>query len=274
MACILGAVVFIGKHSSPTGSTSQLIPPWSILFRSPHPIWLITSDPNIAEIQFLTRRAVSVSDYANHNYVPTPNDLTPEEDRLARNVLIGDKSAAVDAPIAVQIAELAQANSRRINVRGARNLQLADIQTDDNFIFLGSPVSNPWTSMFNDQLDFRFVFDPVRRSELIQNVHPQANEQAIYTPTAMGWATGDSFAIVAFLPNLDQVGHVLLIAGANSEGTEAAGRLVADVQRMRSILLSCGLKNGRAAQHFELLLHLNTMAGSPRHVDILACHVL
>jgi len=271
LACILGSIAFFTKRLSPA---KEHVLPWSILFRSSHPIWLITSDPNIAEIQYLLKQSISVSDYANHYYVPTPNHLTPEEDRLARNVLIGDKSADVDAAIAVQIAELAQANSRQINVRGARSLRLADIHTDDNFIFLGSPVSNPWTSIFSDQLDFRFVFDPVRRSEFVQNIHPRPNEQATYVPTAMGWATGDTFAIVAFLPNPDQAGHVLLIAGANGEGTEAAGRLVVDAQRMKPILQSCGLKNGGAAQHFELLLHLNTMAGSPSHVDALACHAL
>jgi hypothetical protein len=37
--------------------------------------------------------------------------------------------------------------------------------------------------------------------------------------------TGDSYAIMALVKNPDQSGQVLLLAGANEEGTEAAGNL-------------------------------------------------
>ena len=248
--------------------------PWSALFRSSSPTVLITSDPNIAEIQGFTGGQISLSDYANHNYLAGPNRLTQEQESFCKYVLRGDKAASVDAPIAVGAGELAQSVSRRINVHGARDVELADLKTDTNFIILGSPRSDPWSGMFSDQLDFRFVFDKDTGKEYILNVHPRPHEQSAYVPTAPGWATGQSYAIVALLQNPDSNGRVLLLAGANGEGTEAAGKLVTDRPRLSQALTPCGLEPSRVASNFEMLLRLNTMAGSPSHVDVVACHIL
>ncbi len=249
--------------------------PWSVFFSSSHSTHLITSDPNIVSVQEITGSEISVSDYANRKYIPDSNKLTPEELRVCHIVLWGDNSAAaVDPPIAVRIAELAQSASRIIDARAARSIQLSDLKNDDNFIFLGSPRSDPWSSLFRDQLDFRFEFDEASRQEIIRNVHPHPNEQSTYIPTAAGWATGRSYAIVAFVQNPDQNGQVLLLGGANGEGTEAAGSLVTDLPRLSTALDKCGIHRGGPLQHFEILLELNTMAGSPNEVNVLACHVL
>jgi hypothetical protein len=240
-----------------------------------HPAHLITSDPNIVVIQEITGSELGLSDYANHKYIPEGNKLTPEEIRYCRSILWGDNSAAaVDPPIAVKISALAAMNSRTIDARASRSIQLTDLKTDDNFIFLGSPRSDPWTSLFNDQLDFRFAFDPEAKQEVIINSHPRPNEAAKYVPTALGWATGQSFAIVAFIQNPDANGQILILAGANGEGTEAAGKLVTDLPRLAGVLQSCGIKPAGPLVHFEFLLRLNTMAGSPSHVDVVACHIL
>jgi hypothetical protein len=159
-------------------------------------------------------------------------------------------------------------------VRAARSIRFSDLKTDDNFIFLGSPRSDPWSTLFSDQLDFRFAFDKNSGQEIIRNVQPRSNEQQSYIPTALGWATGDSFAIIAFVQNPDQNGHVLLLAGANGEGTEAAGKLAADLPRLSSMLVKCGIAPSGPLQHFEILLHLNTMAQTPSNIDMLACHIL
>jgi hypothetical protein len=248
--------------------------PWSAFFGSSHVTELITSDPNIAEIQGITGSQVSVSDYANRNYIPVPNKLTPEQDYFCRSVLRGDNSAGVDAPIVAKVAALAQANSKSIAVRAARSIQLTDLKSDNNFIFLGSPRSDPWLSLFGDQLDFRFEFDKSARSEFIRNFHPRSNEQRQYIPTAPGWGTGDSYSIIALVKNPDQSGQVLLLAGANEEGTEAAGRFVTDLPRLSTELRKCGITSSGPLQHFEMLLHLNTMAGTPNNIDLVACHIL
>lgn len=249
--------------------------PWSSLLTLSHPTHLITSDPNIVVIQEITGSELSLSDYANHKYIPEEGKLTPEEVRYCRSILWGDNSAAaVDPPIAVKISALAAMNSRTIDARASRSIQFTDLKTDDNFIFLGSPRSNPWTSLFSDQLDFRFAFDQAAKQEVIINRHPRPNEAAKYVPTALGWATGQSFAIVALIQNPDANGQILILAGANGEGTEAAGELVTDLPRLSSVLQTCGIKPAGSPVHFEFLLRLNTMAGSPSHVDVVACHVL
>lgn len=248
--------------------------PWSALFGSSHVTELITSDPNIAEIQGITHSQVSVSDYANRNYVPVPNKLTPEQEYFCKVILRGDNSAGVDAPIVAKIAALAQANSKVIAVRAARRIQLTDLKSDNNFIFLGSPRSDPWFTLFSDQLDFRFVMDKDSGSESIRNLRPRQNEQAQYIPSALGWATGDSYAILALVRNPDQSGQVLLLAGANAEGTEAAGKLITDLPRLSTELRNCGISPTGPLRHFEMLLHLNTMAGTPNNIDLVACHIL
>jgi hypothetical protein len=248
--------------------------PWSALFGSSHVTELVTSDPNIADIQGITGSEVSVSDYANHKYIPVPNKLTPEQDYFSRNILRGDNSAGVDAPIVAKVAALAQSNSKSIDVRTARSIQITDLKSDNNFIFLGSPRSDPWFSLFSDQLDFRFVFDKSSGSESIRNFHPRPNEQGQYVPTAPGWATGDSYAILALVRKPEQSGQILLLAGANEEGTAAAGKFATDLPRLSTELRKCGIAPSGPLRHFEMLLHLNTMAGTPNNIDLVACHIL
>jgi hypothetical protein len=248
--------------------------PWSTLFRPGHATQLITSDPNIEKLQALTGQSISVSDYANRNFLPAGRDgLSPELQQFYLYYLHADNAAAVDTPIAVSIARIVP-DDFEIHVRSARSLRFTDLQTDDNLILLGSPRSNPWAELFAGQLDFRFVFSSELKQEVLQNIHVGAGEQAVYVPTALGFATGESFAIVALVQNPNQSGQVLLLAGANGEGTEAAGHLVADKLRLSRALEFCGVAPRGGSQNFELLLRLHTMAGSPGTVEMVACHHL
>lgn len=262
-------------HGAATSSRQKLPQPWASLLTGERRAHVVTSDPNIVVVQQITGSELSLSDYANHKYIPEGKGISPDVVRYCRSILWGDNSAAaVDPPIAVQIATLAAAHSATVDARASRSVQLADLKTDDNLIFLGSPRSNPWTLLFSDQLDFRFVFDPVTKQEILADTHPRSNEAVKYVPTALGWATGESYAIVAFVKNPDTHGQVLILAGANGEGTQAAGEFVTDLPRLGNTLAACGVKPYGPPTHFEILLRMNTMAGSPSRVDVAACHLL
>ena len=247
---------------------------WKAFFQAAPATNLITSDPNIAEIQGITGGILSASDYANHNYYAGPNTLTPEQEYICRVILSGDKEASFDGVVAANVSALAAMNRKSIVVRAARDTQFSDLKTDNNFIFLGSPRSDPWFALFNDQLDFQFVFDKQVKNEIIQNVHPRPNEQLSYIPTAVGRATGQSYAVIALVRNPDQKGQVLLLAGATNGGTEAAGKVVTDPSEFMPMLRRCGIDPSGQIHHFELLLRLNTMVGSATEIDYVTCHAL
>lgn len=248
---------------------SRSVLPWSAFFSTSHRIVLIPSDPNFAEIQMLENTTTSVAHYASHNW-SSQNSGPPLSDteHFENRFLNGDKVAAVDLPIAVGIARLSEFNHRPLVVVGPRSLQFADLKTDDNFVFLGSPQSNPWTSLFAPQLDFRFAYDAQKHAEYILNARPRTSEQQRYEAT-----DENSYAILALVQNPDQNGQVLLLAGLTSEATESAGRLAIDLPQVSEILRDCGIRENSHPQ-FELLMHLNWVAGYPHNIQVVACHEL
>jgi hypothetical protein len=248
---------------------------WGTLFGFHLSTKLITSDPNIAEVQSLTGQTLTLSDYANQRYVPDPEKVPSQVMNLSTEIPRRDQAAAVDTGIAVNIAEwMDQAKAGRLTIQSARTLRFSDLLKDENFILLGSPRSNPWALFYSDHLDFRFVFDQGSGQEIIENLHPRNGESSRYVPTALGFATGQSFAVASYLRNPDHLGHVLLIAGANAEGTEAVSDLMTDSTALSAVMSRCGLPRKAPIPNFQLLLQLSTMAGSPGHFDVIACHVL
>ena len=250
--------------------------PWSVLRQPGRPIHVIFCDPDIVNIQRLLNFSISLSDYANQRYRPNLASQNPETQRtLEAASFRGANVAGVDAGIALKILGLSGLGPKfTMDTRTARSVRLADFKTDDSFVLLGSPRSNPWVELFQDQLDFRFEFDGVRKAEFVRNKRPRAKEASIYVPTAEGWDTGQAYAIVALVANPNQGGEVLLLAGSNAEATEAAGKLGTNQALLAQILKSHGIDPHGQSRHFEVLLRVSTMAGSPNTFEVIACHVL
>lgn len=256
------------RFRQPTSAAASTLP-WSALFRSSHPIRLITSDPAIVQIQAMTGSRISLSDYIGRRFESTNVEMPPE----ARQFLFkGDWTAPGDVQTALSIAELAQRNARSIIVQPASRTRISDLKTDDNFIFLGSPRTNPWVSLFNDSLDFQFLSVGPSQNEVIRVVNPKPGEQAIYTPAA--GTVGESFAILAFVQNPVQEGQVLVVAGATGTGTDIAGKLITDLPRLATELQRCGIPPSGPLKHFEMLLRVNVMAGASSGFNVVACRNL
>jgi hypothetical protein len=272
-ATILGW--WIHSLSRTVSSSASSVLPWPALFNSSAVTHVVTSDPIIDAVQGITNADMSLSDYANRRYIADPDKLTPEQIRITKLLLTEESSAAApDPPTTAKIAEIAQTFSKKLEVQASRNFQLSFLKNNDNFIFLGSPRSNPWFSLFEDKLNFRFVFDHHLGSEFIRNLHSHPPEQETYVPSANGGGTGYSFAIIAFIQNPDQNGQILLLAGTNGEGTAAAGDFVTDLPQISRALQNCGIAPSGPARHFEMLLRTQTMAGVSRETNVAVCHNL
>ncbi|MBI2684724.1 MAG: hypothetical protein HYX27_00295 [Acidobacteria bacterium] len=247
--------------------------PWASILNAKLEPRIVFCDPEISLIQHLVHFQITLSDYANRRYLPATATLTPEM-QAAVDAMRGTKVAYADSTIALNIAELAASAGRKVRTHPARQLQLLDFKTDDNFILLGSPRSNPWFGLFEEKLDFRFEYDASTGQEIIVNKHPARGELARYLPTAKGGGTGQAYAVVAFLPNPGQRGNVMLLAGSNAEATEAAGNLATNVEALSRTLREHAFDPAKPNQPFEILLRVATMAGSPNTYEVVACHKL
>lgn len=260
------------KNTAGSGVSALSVLPWSAFFRSSHDTHIITSDPAVVMIQRVTGRRMSLSDYVNQDYIPEHSSLAPESKEILISALQQDWTPPGDVESAVSLAELAQSASRTVSVQPAVKTRTSDLKTDDNFILLGSPRSNPWVSLFNDRLDFQFFTPEGTQNEEIRNVHPGRNEQSIYIPTT--GTAGESYALVAFAQNPDQDGQVLILAGATGQGTDVAVKFVTDLPRLSLAVQNCGISSSGPVKHFEFLLRVSVMAGSSRGYDVVACHIL
>jgi hypothetical protein len=280
IAMIVGIALSIMNRPGRTATAGKRVwslssAPWAALFDGSRRVLIVASDPDIEEIQRISHSSLSLSDYANQSYLPPgASALSPSEISLMKEILRGNKISAFDGSIIANLASLMTPGQSRLSVKAARNFRVTDLQTDENFVFLGSPRSNPWTSMFDPVLDFQFAFDDQTKREFIRNIRPGKDESSDYVPTAGGFDTGESFAIISVFHNPGYSGWVLIIAGASGEGTKAAGDLVADPTRWAATLQSCHLTQDASRRSLQVLLHLETMAGSPSTVNAVACHIL
>jgi hypothetical protein len=149
-------------------------------------------------------------------------------------------------------------------VRYARDLRMDDLRTG-NAVLIGADESNPWIELFQQQMPFRFCFDcgPERR-QVIFNARPRSGEKAIYVNSG----DDDTYGIIAFLPNLTSTGHVLIVAGLNTAGTQAATSFLLDRTLMAPILQHAKAANG-TLEPFEVLVgagNIATNASTPHVV--------
>lgn len=270
LAVLAALSLWISKKTPPAAPP---LLPWSAILRPDRPVQVILSDPDISTVQELLGFQLSLSDYANRRYLPEALPLTPDLRRVLRSFR-GVNVANVDLNIAIRLTELAVGHGTKIRTQNARNFQLASFKSEDPFVLLGSPRSNPWMGLFADQLDFEFAYDDGLKQEVIRNKHPRQGEEAAYIPTAKGFDTGKAYAILAFIENSTPGSHALLLAGTNAEGTEAAGKLVTNAELLSRTLQRYGVDPRGAERHFELLLEVRTMAGSPNTSGVIAFHAL
>jgi hypothetical protein len=267
-ATILAFSLWFGFQPDFTATNSL---PWSVILRENRPLKIVFSDPNIATFQNLFGYRLSLADYAARRYLPEIPSLPPDAARVLR-ILRGDNVATVDATTALRIGAVVP--PARIQTFRARTLQSGDFRTDDNFILMGSPISNPWAGLFQDQLDFEFWYDPGQREEVIRNKRPAQGESAVYSPTVPGWGTGHAYAIAAFLANPNQSGRVMILSGSNAAATEAAGKFVADPELVARTLKAYGFDPHNEKLQFEMLLRVTTVNASLNTFDVIACHSL
>ncbi len=234
---------------------------WSQFLDSPSNTDVVIADSAFGLAQAISKKSFTLQDYISRSYISQLQspDLSPDTraalSMFTRRTLVSRSGFA----LAQHILTL-DPTGRNIHIYFARGY-LPSLVKRDNVILLGGQRSNPWVELFDSRLNFVTEWDiddqeePNTHHGAITNRAPAEHEQRVYTP-----AGSNGYCAVAYLPNPDSGGKILLIQGTGSEAAQACGDFLLSEQQMS------GFKNMLHASefpYFELLLKTSQVVDTP-----------
>jgi hypothetical protein len=233
---------------------------WGQLFQQNQNTLIVPADSGLGILQNLTRHLVSVEEYANGSFL-SDMQRVPGLDTGNFNDLRSQRyTSVVDLDIASKLMQLPEFIAERTQIRYARNISLADIE-NSNVILLGSKHTNPWVSLFENRLNFKLEYASDVDDSYVINNRPVGGEQKIYRNSADSMSNNHTYGAIAYLPDLNGTGHVLIIQGLNMAATQAAAFILFDPSVMQQVLQQAALPGG-TVRPFELLVETTSIGAA------------
>ncbi|HKN19982.1 MAG TPA: hypothetical protein VJX73_01120 [Terracidiphilus sp.] len=226
---------------------------------------VVMADSSFSLVQLISKKSFSFQDYLSRSYVnqlQTQNDLSPEMRDALNLIAVKNLESASDFRLARRILGL-DPLAQHIHLYYAREY-MASLLKQDNVILIGSPIANPWDELFESRLTFTATLNNGAPT-FITDRAPAAGEQSTYIPTgSMGYCT------VAYLPNPDHNGSVLLLEGTGSEATEAAGDFLLSEDQLSNFQKMLHVSK---LPYFEVLLKASQVKGTPLSTTLVAYRI-
>jgi len=226
--------------------------------------------------RILTSQPGSLEQYLHRDYLHSSSKLKPGGADFRLNEYMANSTLTSFADVAdvATLLEMAGAFRKQASVRYPRDLAMRDLD-HVNYVLIGSPGSNPWVSLFQNKLNFSESEAIVGNSaKAFVNMNPLPGEEARYEGLRWTGAIGIDYATIALLPNVTHDGSVLVMQGLQQEGTEAAGRFLADPENRRQLKAALGITGPRENSYentwFEALIRSRTVAGAPNSTTLVA----
>ncbi len=154
----------------------------------------------------------------------------------------------------------------------------------DNLVVLGSPAENLFLLDLPQQLDFMFRW--VKDSDdqyvnAIVNTNPQSGEQEIFRSKHSGNSPSqisEDYAVVSLIQGLSEKNRIMILAGINTFGTQAAAEYVTQPEYIKDLIAHLNIASeGEAPKmpmYFQLLLKVKVSGGVPIKISYVTHHVL
>jgi hypothetical protein len=215
---------------------------------------VVLADASFGLLQDLNKESFSFDDYLDRSYI---NQLqaqrpSPELQAILNRVVRWNMGSQDEFKLAQRILAL-DPLGRRIHLYNARDY-MPDLTNRDNVILIGGRISNPWDDLFESHMNFTVKFDS-DGSIAVANRAPAAGEQSVYSQV-----NSAQYCVVAYLPNPDRNGNVLLIEGTGAEATEAAGNFLLSENQLSSFKNTLHVDR---FPYFEVLLKVSSVQGTP-----------
>jgi len=248
---------------------------WPLLFNEGQETFVVCADSTLVVAEWMLHRSISLDEYLareSGSLNNSPADLKSLADSLAYNRQRWQFTDITDARLVQKLHRLNADHWDKVSVHSARTTKIQDFKSG-NSILLGSKRSNLWNMLFEPMMNFHFDYDEQNRNALVRNLKPRPNEQAVYSSARPG-ESGESYSIVALVPNLRHSGNVLIIAGTTAESTEAAGEFIMNSDSSSALINDLMKRYGNRIPYFEVLLRSRTLSGIAKNAEIVADRIL
>jgi hypothetical protein len=249
--------------------------PFSQIFDTRHQTIIVVADSNYGMARILSSQPGSLDQYLHREFLqgPEASKIGAANSRLSEYLSNSTLTSFADVADVVALYRMAGPLQTQVLVRYPRDLRMRDLD-HNNFVFIGSPGSNPWVTLLQDKLNFRETEGVVGNSaKVFVNRNPLPGEQAQYEGLRWTGTMGEDYATISLLPNATHDGSVLVLQGLQQEGTEAAGRFLADPVNQRQLMSALGISAGESRSQniwFEALIRSRTVSGAPNTTTLVA----
>lgn len=245
---------------------------WSDFGANEQETFIVTADASIAAFQDGIGRHIGLDEYLSRGYRKELERTDFDQRyRFMMSYLLDRRYTSLpDVLIVRRLTDAQLLDSKRTTVVFARDHQLRAFQSA-NHILIGSERSNPWVGMFRDSMDFQIADDLEHRRMVVINRRPRPGEPARFEPDVMQPVGADGFSLLACLPNQGRTGHVLILAGAEMSGTEAAGKLVTSEAFFDDLWRRLPRSEGRPP-YFEAVLRTRNVEMTNASFQVVALH--
>lgn len=237
---------------------------WSPFLNSTQNLDIVLADSNFGFLQDLSDVDVSAEQYANRDYQKLIDAIPPKGGLRESAIMLMHRryTSVGDANLARKISWLGNPRNDRVLIMHARDFQPMRLKTN-NVVLIGSKRSDPWAELFEPQMNFQYSYEGHPAQTAIRNVKPQPGEKALYrAEEASERRIPEGFCVIARLPNLSGKGKALLIAGTETEATEAGGEFVLSDASLAQLHRMLGLSAGESFPDFEALLGTTRVGGA------------
>ena len=257
-------------------ATPPLAWPFSQVFDKRHQTIIVVADSNYGMARILAGQPLSLDQYLRRDFLPGPaagHTLDEADSRLREYISNSSLTSFADVADVVSLLKTAGALQSQVSVRYPRDLRMRDLD-HNNYIFIGSAGSNPWVNLLQDKLNFHESETAVGESaKVFVNKDPLPGEKPQYEGLRWTGSVGEDYATISLLPNATHDGDVLAFQGLQQEGTEAAGRFLADEENRRQLMSALGISAAESNSQniwFEALIRSRTVSGAPNSTTLVA----
>lgn len=267
-AALVAATWLLAERLRPARTPEPAHLLWANLFARNTNSYIVPSDAGFNLVEDLTRHPIPLAEYMQGAYQTLPLDGVDEHS--AEDLRSQELTPFVDSQVVAALTRLSQANPDRVFVRFPRDLRIEDLK-NANAVILGSVGSNPWAAVADANANFRIVDSPEMKSAKIINLKPLPGEEASY---ASHWnePAHETFALIAYLPNLSGTGNLLVLQGLDVAGTQAAAEMLFQPSAIEGILKRAERPDG-TLDHFEVLLRSTSIESNATGTQVIASRI-